>query len=102
MTAGSVVLRLAGAALGVAIAGTVAGCSGPPFAPYAQAVAPLGPPWVTAVSPDLVALRWYTGQTPVTVAGDVAAAHCAAFGKTAVLVAEGETGGAQTARYDCR
>lgn len=102
MTAGFRVLRPTGAALAVAIAAAVAGCAGPPLAPYAQAVAPAGPPWVTAVSPDLVALRWYTGQTPVAAAGDVAEAHCAAFGKVAVLVADEEEGGAQTARYDCR
>lgn len=102
MTAGFFGLRIAGAALAAALAAAVTGCSGPPFTPYAQAVAPAGPPWVTAASPDLVALRWYAGQTPVAAAGDVAAEHCAAFGKEAVLVADEETGGAQTARYDCR
>jgi hypothetical protein len=61
-----------------------------------------GPPWVTAASPDLVALRWYSNQTPVFAAGAVAQAHCAALGKTAVLVSDEESGGAQMAQYDCR
>ncbi|HJU20317.1 MAG TPA: hypothetical protein VJ770_28010 [Stellaceae bacterium] len=88
-------LRVAGAMLVAA----VAGCSA---APYATAVAPVGPPWVTARSPDLVALRWYADQTPVVAAGDVAQAHCAAFGKVAVLVSDEQSGGAQMAQYDCR
>jgi hypothetical protein len=85
---GDCALRFAGAVLVL----TVAGCSG----------APGGPPWVTAVSPDLVALRWYTNQTPVVMAGAVAEAHCAALGKTAVLASDEESGGAQIAQYDCR
>ncbi len=83
MTAGSCALRLAGAILLA-----VAGCS--------------GPPWVTAVSPDLVALRWYANQTPIFATAAVAQAHCASLGKTAVLVSDEESGGAQMARYDCR
>ena len=98
MAASSCALRLAGAVLAMA----VAGCSGPPFTPGSQAVAPAGPPWVTAVSPDLVALRWYTDQTPVVAAGAVAQSHCAVFGKKAVLVSDEQSGGAQIARYDCR
>src|SRR5579875_2881526 len=61
-----------------------------------------GPPWVTAVSPDLVAMRWYSGQTPAVAAGQAAALHCAARGKRAVLVATEEADGAQMAQYDCR
>jgi putative hemolysin len=84
VAAGSCALRLIGAMLVLA----VAGCS--------------GPPWVTAVSPDLVALRWYTNQTPIFATAAVAQAHCASLGKTAVLVSDQESGGAQMARYDCR
>jgi hypothetical protein len=86
--AGCSALRFAGAFLVLA----VAGCSG----------APGGPPWVTAMSPDLVALRWYTNQTPVALAGAVAEAHCTSLGKTAVLASDEESGGAQIAQYDCR
>ena len=86
MTAGSVALRFAGAVLALA----VAGCS--------------GPPWVTAVSPDVVALRWYPHRIPElpASAAQVARAHCAAAGKTAVLASEEETPGALMAQYDCR
>jgi hypothetical protein len=84
VTAGSLALRLAGAMAVLA----VAGCG--------------GPPWVTAVSPDLVAMRWYSGQTPAVAAGQAAALHCAARGKRAVLVATEEADGAQMAQYDCR
>jgi hypothetical protein len=84
MASGSFPLRLAGAMLVLA----VAACS--------------GPPWVTAVSPNLVALRWYTDQTPVAVAGAVAGLQCATSDKVAVLVADEQSGGAQMAQYDCR
>jgi hypothetical protein len=86
--AGSFALRFAGAVLVLA----VAGCSG----------ASGGPPWVTAVSPDLVTLRWYTDQTPAALAGAVAEAHCTALGKTAMLASDEESGDAQIAQYDCR
>lgn len=93
--AGRFALRIGGAVLVMVLAG----CSA---APFATAVAPKGPPWVTAASPDLVALRWYANQTPVIAAGDIAKAHCAAFGKTAVLVVDEESGSAQIAQYACR
>jgi ABC-type sugar transport system substrate-binding protein len=82
---GSFALRLGGAALALALAG----CS--------------GPPWVTARSPDTVVLLWYPHQTPMFFASEEAAqAHCAAFGKAAVLVAEEEAPATQRAQYECR
>lgn len=99
MAAVSLALRLAAGALLVA---TVAGCGGPPLAPYSKAVSPNGPPWVVARSPELVALRWYDNQTPAAAATALARAHCARYGKAAVLVSDEQSGGARIAQFACR
>jgi hypothetical protein len=99
MTAGSFALRLARAALAGVIAGAVAGCGA---APGVRTVAQRGPPWVTALSPDTIVLRWYPRQTPARAAERIAEAHCAGAGRVAVLVSQQDAEGARIAQYDCR
>jgi hypothetical protein len=95
MAAVSFALRLAGAALVLA----VAGCSA---APGVRTVAQSGPPWVTAVSPDTIVLRWYPRQIPARAAERVAESHCAGSGRVAVPVSQQRAAGARIAQYDCR
>lgn len=100
MATAPLALRLSAALLLAALAG----CGGPPQASAvgASAAAPGGPPWVTAVSPDMIALRWYPRQIAARAAERVAQAHCAASGKAAVLVSDQHLSGAHLAQYDCR
>jgi hypothetical protein len=61
-----------------------------------------GPPWTLSQSPDEINLRWYSDNTPSSVADSVAQLHCQSWGKTAELVAYTQDGSAQLGQYRCR
>jgi hypothetical protein len=83
------VLSSLGFASAVFVATLVAGCAG-------------GPPWVTAASPNAVALRWWSDEGTIAQAEQVADAHCALYGRSARLTQDQQIGSAEIANYDCR
>lgn len=67
---------------------TVAGCG--------------GPPWVLSQSPDHIALRWYSDNTPAIAAVQLAQLHCRSWGKSAELTADAKDGSDEVAHFRCR
>ncbi|MGA8551179.1 MAG: hypothetical protein WB678_13190 [Stellaceae bacterium] len=67
---------------------TVAGCG--------------GPPWVLSQSPDHIALRWYSDNTPAIAAVQLAQLHCRSWGKSAELTADAKDGSDEVAQFRCR
>ena len=61
-----------------------------------------GPPWTLSQSPDEINLRWYSDDTPSSLADSVARLHCQSWGKNAELVAYTQDGSAQLGQYRCR
>ncbi len=84
MSMRSLTIRSAAAALAL----TVSGCS--------------GPPWILSQSPEHIALRWYTDNTPTIDAIEVAKLHCRASGRSAELIADAKDGSDEVAQFRCR
>jgi hypothetical protein len=61
-----------------------------------------GPPWVTAQSPDQISLRWWSDDSTIAAAEQVADAHCARYGRSALLAQDQKSGSAEIADYACR
>ncbi len=61
-----------------------------------------GPPWILSQSPDHIALRWYSDNTPAIAAVQVAELHCRAWGKSAELTADAKDGSDEVAQFRCR
>ena len=61
-----------------------------------------GPPWVLSQSPNHIALRWYTDNTPSVAAVQLAQLHCQSWGKTAQLITDAKDGSDEVAQFRCR
>ena len=84
MSMRSLTIRSAAAALAL----TVSGCN--------------GPPWILSQSPDHIALRWYTDNTPSVAAIQLAQLHCRSWGKSAELTNDAKDGSDEVAQFRCR
>ncbi len=84
MSMGSLTIRGAAAALTLALAG----CG--------------GPPWILSQSPEHIALRWYSDNTPAIAAVELAQLHCRSWGRSAELIADTKDGSDEVAQFRCR
>jgi hypothetical protein len=61
-----------------------------------------GPPWTLRSSPDSIALRWYSAETPAALADQIAQLDCARSDKSAELTQARRDGSAEIADFRCR